>query len=153
MAEISVAIQSDRIDLAREAHEMSPGGEAGAAVTFAGYCRDEGRRLRALEIEHYPGMAERAIGNIAAQAAERWPLLRLRCVHRYGMIAPGEEIVFVACTSVHRQAAFEAASFVMDFMKSRAPFWKREHLADGAIGGWVEARDTDDLAADRWHRL
>jgi molybdopterin synthase catalytic subunit len=153
MAEISVAIQANRIDLAREAYEMAPGGEAGAVVTFAGYCRDEGRRLRALEIEHYPGMAERAICSIAAQAAERWPLLRLRCVHRYGMIAPGEEIVFVACTSVHRQAAFEAASFVMDFMKSRAPFWKREHLADGAIGGWVEARDTDDLAADRWHRL
>ncbi len=146
-------MQGGRIDLAAEARDLTPEGDAGAVVTFSGYCRDESGRLKALEIEHYPGMAERAITRIAEEASGRWPLLRVRCVHRYGMIAPGEEIVFVACASVHRQAAFEAASFVMDFMKSKAPFWKREHLADGTTGGWVEAKDTDDLAADRWHRL
>ncbi|WP_279483259.1 molybdenum cofactor biosynthesis protein MoaE [Aureimonas sp. SK2] len=153
MDAVSVAVQKGRIDLAEETRRAAPGGDAGAVVTFAGYCRDEGGRLRALEIEHYPGMAERAIRMIAEEATRRWPVLGLRCIHRYGMIGPGEEIVFVACASVHRQAAFEAASFVMDFMKSKAPFWKREHLADGTTGGWVEAKDTDDLAADRWHRL
>lgn len=153
MADISVLVGSDRIDLGHEARLAAPGGAAGAVVTFAGYCRDEGGRLRALEIEHYPGMAERAIRRIAEEAAERWPLLQIRCLHRHGMIAPGDEIVFVACASVHRQAAFEAASFIMDFMKSKAPFWKREHLVNGTTGGWVEAKDTDDHAADRWHRL
>lgn len=153
MTDISVVVGAGRIDLGEEARLAAPGGSAGAVVTFTGYCRDEGGRLRALEIEHYPGMAERSIRRIAEEAAERWPLMTVRCLHRHGMIAPGEEIVSVACASVHRQAAFEAASFVMDFMKSRAPFWKREHLIDGTTGGWVEAKDTDDLAADRWHRL
>ncbi|RIY03543.1 molybdenum cofactor biosynthesis protein MoaE [Aureimonas flava] len=153
MDAVSVVVGPDRIDLAEETRRIAPGGDAGGVVTFAGFCRDEAGRLKALEIEHYPGMAERAIRRIAEEAAGRWPLLRLRCIHRHGLIPPGEEIVFVACASVHRQAAFEAAAFVMDFMKSKAPFWKREHLADGTVGGWVEAKDTDDLAADRWHRL
>lgn len=153
MTDVSVLVCPDRIDIGQESRAAAPDGVAGAVVTFAGYCRDEGGRLRALEIEHYPGMADRAIRRIAEEAAERWPLLRVRCIHRHGMIAPGDEIVFVACASVHRQAAFEAASFIMDFMKSKAPFWKREHLVDGTTGGWVEAKDTDDHAADRWHRL
>ncbi|WP_182085707.1 molybdenum cofactor biosynthesis protein MoaE [Aureimonas sp. ME7] len=153
MTDISVLVQPGPIDLAAEAQRAAPGGDAGAVVTFAGYCRDEDGRLQALEIEHYPGMAERAIERIATEAAGRWPILNLRCIHRYGMIAPGEEIVFVACSSKHRHAAFEAAGFVMDFMKSKAPFWKREHLSDGSVGGWVEAKDTDDAAAGRWHRL
>ncbi|MBB3935147.1 molybdenum cofactor biosynthesis protein MoaE [Aureimonas phyllosphaerae] len=153
MSDVSIAVTSDRIDFGAEARLASPGGRAGAVVTFAGYCRDEGGRLSALEIEHYPGMAERAIREMADEAARRWPLLGVHCVHRYGMIAPGEEIVFVACASEHRHAAFEAASFLMDYMKSMAPFWKREHLVDGTAGGWVEAKDTDDAAADRWHRL
>jgi len=150
---VSVSVQAERIDIGAETRDAAPAGEAGAVVTFAGYCRDEGGRLAALELEHYPGMAERAIARIAQEATERWALSSVRCIHRFGRVLPGEEIVFVACASAHRGAAFEAASFVMDFMKTKAPFWKREHLVDGTTGGWVEAKDTDDHAADRWHRL
>ena len=153
MSAVAVSVRSERIDLAAEMAAFAPDGDAGAVVTFTGYCRDEQGRLSALELEHYPGMAAREIGRIAAQARERWSLSRIACIHRYGLVRPGEEIVFVACASTHRGAAFEAASFVMDFMKTRAPFWKREHLKDGTTGGWVEAKDTDDHAADRWHRL
>ncbi|MCP3056378.1 molybdenum cofactor biosynthesis protein MoaE [Aurantimonas marianensis] len=151
-----VRIQADRIDIAAEIAAMA-GGEAmgaiGGLVSFSGFCRDEGGRLHALELEHYPGMAEREIERIARETIARWPLLSCRAIHRFGVIAPGEEIVFVACASEHRQAAFEAASYLMDFLKTQAPFWKREHLKDGTAGGWVEAKDTDDSAADRWHRL
>lgn len=95
-------------------------------------------------------MAEAEIGRIAAQAAARWPLFGLLAVHRYGRIAPGENIVLVAAASAHRQAAFEAASFLMDYLKTRAPFWKKQHLADGSESGWVEARDADEAQARRW---
>ena len=148
-----VRVQSDRIDLAAESAALVTAGSVGATVTFTGYCRDEDGRLSALELEHYPGMAERAIGAILEEAAERWPLMVIRAIHRYGLVKPGEEIVFVGCASAHRTAAFEAAEFVMDFMKSKAPFWKREHLADGSVGGWVESKATDEAASDRWHRL
>ncbi|WP_062226211.1 molybdenum cofactor biosynthesis protein MoaE [Aureimonas frigidaquae] len=148
-----VSVTPDRIDLAAETQGLGSDGAHGALVTFTGFCRDEGGRLSALELEHYPGMAEREIERILEQARARWTLLACRIVHRYGRILPGEEIVFVACASTHRQAAFEAAGFIMDFMKTRAPFWKREHLKDGTVGGWVSARDTDDAATDRWHRL
>ena len=151
--EPKITIQAERIDIAAETLALSGDGDAGGVVTFCGFCRDEGGRLSALELEHYPGMAEREIARIAAQAAERWPLLGVRAIHRYGKVSPGEEIVFVGCASRHRDAAFEAARFVMDYLKTRAPFWKREHLVDGTIGGWVEAKDTDDAATDRWHRL
>lgn len=153
MARITVAVRGDTLDPAAELAASQPGGEAGALAVFAGYCRDEGGRLRALELEHYPGMAEREIERIAREAAERWDLSLVRCVHRHGRVSPGEAIVFVACASKHRGAAFEAAEFVMDFMKTKAPFWKREHLIDGTTGGWVEAKDTDDHAAGRWHTL
>jgi len=153
MEAAQVSVRAGRIDLAAELERFAPGGDAGAVVTFSGYCRDEGGRLSALELEHYPGMAEREIGRIAAEAMDRWDLIRILCIHRHGLIRPGEEIVLVACASTHRGAAFEAASFVMDFMKTRAPFWKREHLKDGTVGGWVAAKDTDDAASDRWHRL
>lgn len=149
----SISVQAERIDIATETANAAPDGSAGAVVTFAGYCRDEGGRLAALELEHYPGMAEREIERIALEAAARWPLMALRCIHRFGKVRPGEEIVFVACASAHRTAAFEAAAFVMDFMKTKAPFWKREHLVDGTVGAWVEAKDTDDHAADRWHKV
>lgn len=148
-----VRIQAGRIDIAAEIAAVSGTGEVGAVVTFSGYCRDEGGRLKALELEHYPGMAEREIGRIAQEALSRWPLMGCTAIHRFGLVAPGEEIVFVACTAAHRQAAFDAASFLMDFLKTSAPFWKREHLIDGTTGGWVESRDTDDHAADRWHKL
>ncbi|MCW4114172.1 molybdenum cofactor biosynthesis protein MoaE [Aurantimonas sp. MSK8Z-1] len=148
-----VRILAGRIDMAAEIAALSGSGAVGGVVTFSGYCRDEGGRLEALELEHYPGMAEREIERIAAQAAERWPLIGCRVLHRFGLVKPGEEIVFVGCASAHRQAAFEAASFLMDYLKTRAPFWKREHLKDGTTGGWVESKDTDSAAADRWHRL
>ncbi|TIR88758.1 MAG: molybdenum cofactor biosynthesis protein MoaE, partial [Mesorhizobium sp.] len=124
--------------------------DIGAVVTFSGLCRDEQGALAALELEHYPGMAEAEIGRIATEAIGRWPLQGLTVVHRHGKIAPGENIVLVVAASAHRQAAFEAANFLMDYLKSRAPFWKKEHRADGSEGGWVEAKEADDEAADRW---
>lgn len=147
-----VSIQSDPFDVAKEIArvEADLAGRAGAVVTFTGLCRDEDGRLTALELEHYPGMAEAEIGRVADEAAARWPLLAVRVVHRHGRIAPGDGIVLVVTASGHRVPAFEAASFLMDYLKTRAPFWKREHLADGTTGGWVEATAADDAAAERW---
>jgi molybdopterin synthase catalytic subunit len=148
----SVSIQAEPFDVAAEIARLSAetAGRAGAVVTFTGLCRDEGGRLVGLELEHYPGMAEAEIGRIAAEAAGRWPLQGLTVIHRHGKIAPGENIVLVVAASTHRQAAFEAANFLMDYLKSRAPFWKKEHLVDGSEGGWVEAKEADDEAAGRW---
>ena len=144
-----IRIQREDFDLAAEITRLSGDG-VGAVATFTGICRDEAGRLAALELEHYPGMAEAEIGRIAIDAAERWPLLGLTIIHRIGLIRPGENIVLVAAASTHRQAAFHAAEFLMDYMKSRAPFWKKEHLADGSSGSWVEARETDEEAVARW---
>lgn len=146
-----VRIQREDFDLAAELAALSAGRrDIGAVVSFTGLCRDEGGTLAALELEHYPGMAEAEIARVAAQAAQRWPLLGLLAIHRYGLVRPGEQIVLVIAASAHRSAAFEAADFMMDYLKTRAPFWKREHLADGTIGGWVEAKREDDDAARRW---
>lgn len=146
-----VRIQAEDFDTAAEIAAMTEGRtDIGAVVTFSGLCRDEGGQLSALELEHYPGMAEAEIGRIADEAAARWPLTGLTAIHRYGKIAPGENIVLVVAASSHRQAAFEAASFLMDFLKTRAPFWKREHRTDGKPGEWVEARREDDDAQQRW---
>ena len=146
-----VRIQAEDFDIAAEIKRMISGrADIGAVVTFSGLCRDEDGRLGALELEHYPGMAEAEIGRIAHEAVRRWPLTGLAAIHRHGRIAPGENIVLVVAASSHRQAAFEAASFLMDFLKTRAPFWKREHLADGTLGPWVEARSQDDEAEARW---
>lgn len=147
-----VSIQSEPYDAAEEIARVEAGlaGRAGAVVTFSGLCRDEGGRLAALELEHYPGMAEAEIGRVADEAAARWPLLAVRVVHRHGRITPGDGIVLVVTASSHRIAAFEAASFLMDYLKTRAPFWKREHLADGTTGGWVDATAQDEVAAGRW---
>lgn len=146
-----VRIQREDFDLAAELAALSAGRrDIGALVSFTGLCRDEGGMLAALELEHYPGMAEAEIARVAAQAAQRWPLLGLLAIHRYGLVRPGEQIVLVIAASAHRSAAFEAADFMMDYLKTRAPFWKREHLADGSIGGWVEAKREDDDAARRW---
>lgn len=144
-----IRIQREDFDLAAEIARLSGDG-VGAVATFTGICRDEAGRLAALELEHYPGMAEAEIGRIAIDAAERWPLLGLTIIHRIGLIRPGENIVLVAAASTHRQAAFQAAEFLMDYMKSRAPFWKKEHLADGSSGSWVEAREIDEEAVARW---
>ena len=146
-----VRIQAEDFSVAAEIAAMSEGRtEIGAVVSFVGLCRDEGGRLAALELEHYPGMAEEEVARVVAHAEERWPLQGIRLIHRYGKIRPGENIVLVATASAHRRAAFEAADFLMDFLKTRAPFWKREHLSDGSIGGWVEAAQADDAAAERW---
>jgi molybdopterin synthase catalytic subunit len=123
-----------------------------AVVTFTGLCRSEGGELAALELEHYPGMAEAEIERTARAAIERWPLLGLTAIHRHGHIEPGEPIVLVITTSSHRLAAFEAAEFLMDFLKTRAPFWKKEEKRDGTSGAWVDARDHDDSAAARWEK-
>ena len=144
-----IRIQREDFDLAAEIARLSGDG-VGAVATFTGICRDEAGRLAALELEHYPGMAEAEIGRIAIDAAERWPLLGLTIIHRIGLIRPGENIVLVAAASTHRQAAFQAAEFLMDYMKSRAPFWKKDHLADGSSGSWVEAREIDEEAVARW---
>ncbi|MDR6869928.1 molybdopterin synthase catalytic subunit [Bosea sp. BE125] len=146
-----IRIQREDFDLSAEIAALMAGrSDIGAVVSFAGLCRDEGGRLKALELEHYPGMAEAEIARVAEEAAQRWPLLGLVAIHRHGLVAPGEQIVLVVAASAHRRAAFEAAEFLMDYLKTRAPFWKREHLLDGTIGGWVEAKDADDAAAQRW---
>lgn len=146
-----VRIQAEDFDLAGEVAKLTAGrGDIGAVVTFSGLCRDEAGTLAALELEHYPGMAEAEILRIARQAVERWPLSGLVAIHRHGRIAPGGNIVLVVAASAHRQAAFEGASFLMDFLKTRAPFWKKEHRTDGTAGGWVDAKDADDRAAGRW---
>ncbi|MDR7035395.1 molybdopterin synthase catalytic subunit [Methylobacterium sp. BE186] len=147
-----VSIQAEPFDVAAEIARLSAetAGRAGAVVTFTGLCRDEGGRLTALELEHYPGMAEAEIARVVEEARSRWPLAGVRVVHRHGRVAPGDGIVLVLTASAHRTAAFEAASYLMDYLKTRAPFWKREHLADGSVGGWVEATAADDLAAGRW---
>ena len=122
---------------------------SGAVVTFTGIVRDlPGGGLEAMQIEHYPGMTERAINDIARQAQDRWSLTDVLVIHRHGQLRPGEQIMMVATAAPHRKDAFEAAEFLMDYLKSRAPFWKKEITADGA--DWVAARDEDEDALSRW---
>ena len=147
MAEILV--QERPFDLGHEMgrFETAVSG-AGAIVTFTGVVRDEGGRLEAMEIEHYPGMTERAVAAIAAEAERRWRLAGCLVVHRHGRLGPGERIMMVATAAPHRADAFAAAEFLMDYLKSRAPFWKKEHGASGKA--WVAARDADEDALRRW---
>ncbi|MBN3467678.1 molybdopterin synthase catalytic subunit MoaE [Pseudomonas savastanoi pv. phaseolicola] len=122
----------------------------GAVVSFVGYVRDfnEGREVSGMFLEHYPGMTEKALAKIVTEAEQRWPLQRVDVLHRVGALEPGEPIVFVGVASAHRQAAFEACDFVMDYLKTRAPFWKKEKTSEGPQ--WVEGRDSDQAAARRW---
>lgn len=122
----------------------------GAVVGFVGYVRDynDGNAVAAMTLEHYPGMTEKALAGIVEQAKERWPLLGVEIVHRVGHLQPGEPIVFVGTASSHRQAAFDACNFIMDYLKTRAPFWKREDTPEGAR--WVDGRDSAQAAAQRW---
>jgi len=146
-----VKVQREDFDLQAEIDQLTSGRhDIGAVVTFSGLCRDEGGALGALELEHYPGMAEAEITRIARLAIKRFELLGLTAIHRYGKIAPGENIVLVIAAASHRQAAFDGANFVMDFLKTSAPFWKKEHGKDGEEGGWVSARDADDAARAKW---
>jgi len=147
-----IRVQREDFDIGAEIAAVSRGRrDVGAVVSFTGLCRDEGGALAALELEHYPGMAEAEIARIARQAVDRWPLQAVTVIHRYGRIEPGANIVLVVTASPHRQAAFEAASFLMDFLKSNAPFWKKERRADGSEGDWVEAKESDLEALGRWH--
>lgn len=146
-----IVVQAEDFSARDEARHLTEGRkDVGALVTFTGLCRDEAGTLSALELEHYPGMAEAELTRIAEQAVERWPLTGLTVIHRFGKIAPGENIVLVIAASSHRRAAFEAADFLMDYLKTRAPFWKKEHLVTGSSSNWVEARDCDDQDAARW---
>jgi len=147
----SIRVQHEDFDAALESAKLTQGRkDIGAVVTFAGLCRDEGGKLAALELEHYPGMAEEEIGRVVDQAIERWPLQGVTVIHRFGKIEPGAQIVLVVTASSHRIAAFDAATFLMDYLKTRAPFWKKEHHKDGTAGDWVEAKEADDDAAARW---
>jgi molybdopterin synthase catalytic subunit len=147
----TIHVQRQDFDIADEiAAIAAERTDIGAVVTFTGVCRDEEGRLAALELEHYAGMAEAEIARVVEEAGARWPLQGATVIHRYGRIAPGENIVLVVTASAHRRAAFEAAEFLMDYLKTRAPFWKREHLIDGTSGGWVEAVAQDDDAVERW---
>lgn len=148
---ITVRVQLEDFDQAAETALLTKGRtDIGAVATFAGLCRGEGDTLSALELEHYPGMAESEIAAAANDAAKRWPIDGLTVIHRFGKISPGEQIVLVIATSRHRDAAFDGARYVMDFLKTNAPFWKKEHRKDGAQGNWVDAREEDELAKQRW---
>lgn len=149
--EPKVSVQAEDFDVSAEmARLTAQSSNVGALVSFTGLCRDEDGQLSALELEHYPGMAEEKLSEIAGQAALRWPLDGLTVIHRFGKIKPGENIVLVIAASSHRRAAFEAADFLMDFLKTDAPFWKKEHLIDGRSGTWVEAKQGDESDKERW---
>jgi molybdopterin synthase catalytic subunit len=149
----TVRVQPEDFDLAVEQRRLAVGRkDIGAVVTFTGLCRDEKGTLSALELEHYPGMAEEEMSRVLDESKTRWPLDGATLIHRHGKIAPGENIVLVVTASRHRVAAFEAAAFLMDYLKTRAPFWKKEHLVDGTTGQWVEAKDEDDRALERWQQ-
>lgn len=144
-----IAVQSAPFDLGAESTAFAAAAAgAGAVVTFTGLVRDNGGQLSAMEIEHYPGMTEKAIAAIAAEARARWKLTDALVIHRYGRLAAGDAIMMVATAAPHRADAFAAAEFLMDYLKSRAPFWKKEIGADGA--GWVAAKDEDEAALSRW---
>jgi molybdopterin synthase catalytic subunit len=148
---VTIRIQEADFDVAREIAALTKGRtDIGAVVSFSGICRgSEGdQAIAALTLEHYPDMAEAEIARHAQTALSRWPLNGLTVIHRVGRITPGENIVLVVTASAHRQAAFEAAEFLMDYLKANAPFWKREEGAGGT--SWIDARDHDDQAAARW---
>lgn len=149
----TIRVQRDDFDAAAESRLLTAGRrDIGALVSFVGLCRDEAGTLSALELEHYPGMAEAEMMRIAQLAIDRFSLIGLTAIHRYGRIEAGEQIVLVIAAAPHRQAAFDGANFVMDFLKTSAPFWKKEHGRDGTSGDWVAAKDADDSARDRWDR-
>lgn len=146
-----ILIQTQDFDAAYEAGLISQNRhDIGALVSFVGLCRDESTTLSALELEHYPGMAEDEISRIASEAETRWEIKGLTVIHRIGKIKPGEQIVLVIAASSHRADAFKAADFIMDFLKSRAPFWKKQHLTNGTSGEWVDAKDSDETSLTRW---
>lgn len=151
---MQVRVQQERFDLGAESEAFAAGAAAaagaGGIVTFTGVVRDaEGGGLAAMEIEHYPAMTQKALEQIASEAMQRWSLADALVIHRYGRLVPGEKIMMVAAAARHRKDAFEAAEFLMDYLKSRAPFWKKEILHSGAAD-WVQAKTSDEDALERW---
>ena len=149
---MTIRVQSDDFDIGAEIEALTARRtDLGAVVSFTGVVRGGSAEdtISAMTLEHYPGMTEAELERIEAEAHERWPLGASLIVHRYGRLEPGENIVLVIAASSHRQAAFEAASFLMDYLKTSAPFWKKEERADGA-NGWVEEKITDNAAIERW---
>ena len=151
MMQTTVRLQREEFDAAAEAAALTRGRtDIGALVTFTGICRgaESGEPIAALTLEHYPGMAEAEIARHVEEAKTRWPLMGVTVIHRYGRIVPGENIVLVVTASSHREAAFAAAEFLMDYLKTQAPFWKQVEAATGNT--WVEAKEADDAASSRW---
>jgi len=150
---VSVRVQADDFDASHEIAALTANRtDIGAIVTFTGTVRGEakGKSIASMTLEHYPGMTEAELERVEAEAHARWPLDATRIIHRFGELKPGANIVLVVTASRHRQAAFEAAEYLMDYLKSRAPFWKKETAADGT-GNWVDARETDEAALARWN--
>lgn len=149
--DLRVSVQLEDFDLATEYAHLAQGSAAGAVVTFVGKVRDMnlGDKVIGLSLEHYPGMTEKSLSEICDQAQIRWPLLGVRVIHRVGDLALGDQIVLVGVSSAHRSAAFEACEFIMDFLKTNAPFWKKERTTEQTR--WVESRESDNKAAQRWH--
>ncbi len=148
-----IKVQAEDFDVGAELAAMSEGRQnVGALASFIGLVRDVAGpgELSAMTLEHYPGMTEKQLAGLEAEALERWPLDRVLIIHRYGRLLPGDRIVLCAATSAHREAAFEACAFLMDWLKTKAPFWKLEEV-DGE-SAWVEARDADDQAAAKWNQ-
>ena len=145
-----ISVQHEDFSLAEEYQRLNDSDSDGAIVTFIGKVRDMnlGDNVTGLTLEHYPGMTEESLNEIVLQAKHRWPLTHIRVIHRVGALNIGDQIVFVGVTSAHRNAAFEACEFIMDYLKPRAPFWKKERLNNDER--WVEARESDDTAANRW---
>lgn len=147
-----IRVQTDDFDIQAEIEALRQDRrDIGAIVTFTGTVRDmaKGEPITSMELEHYPGMTEKQLSEIEQQAHERWPLLGSTIIHRYGKLEPGDNIVLVITLSSHRQAAFEAAEFLMDFLKSKAPFWKKESPVEGQAN-WVDAKESDTDALTRW---
>jgi molybdopterin synthase catalytic subunit len=148
---MAVRVQREDFDLGAELSALRSGRtDIGALVSFTGLVRGRAgdAAITGMELEHYPGMTQKALCGIEAEARARWPLQASLVIHRYGALAPGDQIMMVATASPHRQAAFEAAEFLMDYLKSRAPFWKKEQIGEGAR--WVDSRDLDEAALTRW---
>ncbi len=147
-----ISVQEADFSVAEEYEHLAQDTSAGAVVTFIGKVRDfnQGDDVTGLSLEHYPGMTEKSLEKIVEQANERWPLIATRVIHRVGDLELGDQIVFVGVSSAHRGAAFQACEFIMDYLKTQAPFWKKERTAEATR--WVDARDTDTSAADRWNQ-
>ncbi len=153
MTRLQVRVQAEDFDVAAlQATLLGDDAGTGGLVTFTGYVRssNDDRAVQALELEHYPGMTEKSIAAILEEAAQRWPLSAAAAVHRVGVLRPGEQIVWVGASSAHREAAFAAAEFIMDYLKTQAPFWKKEHGPAGVH--WVDARASDADRAGRWNQ-